>query len=88
MSDTVRNLYDIACPACGSDESLMVVITTWAELSADGTDPAGDHDWDDQSHCRCSACNHHGKVKDFRIRPDGSTGSRHTETDAEAATHA
>jgi len=66
-TETVRQLFEMACPDCSSDEHLMVVITAWAELSADGTDPSGAHDWDDASSCKCNACDRIGTVKDFRI---------------------
>lgn len=71
--DTVRHIFNMACPACGSDEDLLVDITTLAYLTADGTEATGEHDWDDESGCRCSACDHTGKAKDFRI----NNGGRH-----------
>lgn len=67
MTDTVRALFELACPSCGSDNDLEIVITAWAELSTDGTEPTGDHDWDDSSGCRCDACQRTGTVADFRI---------------------
>lgn len=57
----------MACPVCGSDDDLMVVITAWAHLSLDGTDTAGDHEWDDRSGCRCAACDYIGTVTDFHL---------------------
>lgn len=65
--DNVRTLFEMACPSCGSDTHLMVVITAWAALSTDGTEPDGDHDWDDTSACRCDSCEYTGKVGDFHI---------------------
>lgn len=69
--DTVKSIFNMACPACGSDEDLLVDITTLAYLSADGTEATGGHDWDDDSACRCSACDHTGQVKDFRTNSGG-----------------
>lgn len=66
MSNSVQSLYNLVCPACGSDEFLQVLIETWADLSADGTEPFGDHDWDGYSSCRCAVCGHHSVVERFR----------------------
>lgn len=71
MTDTVRTLFAMACPTCASDAHLMIVITAWAKLSADGTDPSGEHDWDDASDCTCNACDHAGTVQNFRISSGG-----------------
>jgi len=65
--DTVRDTFGMACPSCGSDAHLQLNITVWANLSADGTEPFGDHHWDDASLCRCHACAHSGNVAAFRI---------------------
>ncbi len=65
MDETVRTVFEMACPACGRDDALMVVIATWAHLSLDGTDPAGDHEWDDRSGCRCEACDYIATVAEF-----------------------
>jgi hypothetical protein len=75
MDNTVKSIFSMACPTCGSDEDLLVDITTLAYLSADGTEATGDHDWDDDSGCRCSACDHTGQVKDFRINSGKNTNA-------------
>jgi hypothetical protein len=74
-NETVRQLFGMACPACGSDESLSVCITAWAELSTDGTDASGEHDWHSRSFCMCRSCHKTGYVKDFRIKDGGSTNA-------------
>lgn len=61
---TVASEFDVCCPGCGSDEHMKVLISAYAELSVDGTDPDGDHDWDGESPIHCSACNWHGHVRD------------------------
>jgi hypothetical protein len=65
---SVREIHQLACPGCGSDESLQVQITTMADLSADGTEPTGDHEWQDGSFIRCRACHQTGTVKDFTVK--------------------
>ena len=68
MSTTVQTLYGLVCPACGSDEFLQVMIETWADLSADGTEPFGDHEWNEYSDCRCANCDHHSSAERFRVK--------------------
>jgi hypothetical protein len=72
MTDTVRKTFNLACPKCGSDEHLRVAIETWADLSPDGTDPVGDHDWNQYSGCRCTSCDFNGAVENFHLAPDAT----------------
>lgn len=66
MTATVRDTFDMACPACGVDEELAIYMHTWAPLTADGTDANdGEHVWDENDECVCRACGHNGKVGDF-----------------------
>ena len=65
ITETVRDLFGLACPKCGRDDSLRLVITTWATLSKDGTEPFGDHGWDDTAICRCNDCKFSGVASDF-----------------------
>jgi hypothetical protein len=65
ISETVRDVFGLACPECGRDDNLRIVITTWATLSEDGTEPFGDHEWDDTASCRCHSCNFSGVASDF-----------------------
>lgn len=68
MTETVRELYEMACPICGSDERLHIVIETEVRLTIDGTDAISDaHYWDDQSVCSCDECHHRGLVADFML---------------------
>lgn len=64
---TVRELFGLACPNCGSDEHLCVVIKTLASLSPDGTDPFGDHEWDHESPCLWRECDFAGNVRQFAM---------------------
>ncbi len=71
----LRNEYDLACPRCGQADTLSIEITCTARLSIDGTEPNGDHYWDDTSSCRCDACDHNGTVGEFRITSDKAVRS-------------
>lgn len=70
-SDT-KDAFGLSCPACGQADELCIMITTLARVTADGSEPQGDHEWDDTSYCRCPDCGHAGTVADFgRPSPDG-----------------
>lgn len=58
--------YGLACPKCFQTDKLHIVIHATAELTTEGTDPFGDHDWDDNSFCHCPGCDHNGIVATFR----------------------
>lgn len=62
----VATEFDICCPGCGEDHSMQVNITALANLSVDGTEPTGDHEWDDSSFIRCDACGWEGRVHQCR----------------------
>ncbi len=62
---TVRQLIGLACPKCHDDACLNLILTTWASLSADGTQPFGDPEWDQDAPCVCKACDFSGIVADF-----------------------
>lgn len=73
---SVRELFNVACPNCGSDGDLLVAVCVWARLSVDGTEPVGDHDWDNESGMICLACRTAGKVGTFRaVWPQGEVQS-------------
>lgn len=65
MSTTVRSTVNLACPKCGEDARLKLVIQAWVDLTAEGTDPSGDHEWDADSACMRPACGHTGTVATF-----------------------
>lgn len=75
---SVRDQHNMACPSCGDDDELHVVFTGECELFPDGTEDAGDHEWDGKSPCRCGLCDWTGTVAEAeavvtaeRAWPDG-----------------
>jgi hypothetical protein len=74
---TVRDIFQLACPACGSDEELRVQIVTWVDVTPDGTVDNGrwDHEWSEGSGCYCDACKRVGTVREFTLgdRPPSAT---------------
>lgn len=71
MTD-LRDDFELACPSCDQADELFIAIKTLARVTADGSEPDGDHEWDDHSYCRCRFCGHDGIVADFRIKPEPS----------------
>ena len=63
----LRSEHDLACPKCGYAETLTIDISCSAILSIDGTEPHGDHYWDNDSSCFCDECGHNGTVGEFRV---------------------
>jgi hypothetical protein len=66
MKATVASEWAMYCPECGSDIGLDIVARVSVRLTPDGTDADGTHEWDDESPCTCTECDHHGTVADFR----------------------
>lgn len=67
---SVKDDWSMICPECKADDSLSVAALIWCDLSTDGTEPNGDHEWDDDAACRCNACNWSGTVADARAASD------------------
>lgn len=70
MSPCVRTEFKLACPRCGSDKSLQVIIEAWADLTVDGPEPCDHYDWNDYSACRCKSCGFESAVEGFRVAPE------------------
>lgn len=68
--ETLLDIFGLACPRCGNDEALHIAITCLATVTADGSEPFGDHEWDDVSVCVCPACQHVATVADFTKAPE------------------
>lgn len=63
--EDLRSEYGIACPECGQADRVTIDISCSANLTIDGTEPRGDHHWDETSSCFCDDCGHNGTVADF-----------------------
>jgi hypothetical protein len=66
----MTNCFDLRCPKCRKEDSIDILAAIWVRLTDDGTDPDlaknYSHEWHDQSHARCIACEYSGKAGDFR----------------------
>lgn len=61
----LRDVFHLGCPACGQANELVIMITTLSRVTPEGSEPEGDHEWDEASYCRCPECGHDGNVADF-----------------------
>ncbi len=67
--ETVGNQFGYLCPKCKQGDSLSVTFIGTCELVPDGTEDAGNHEWDDESAASCG-CGWGGTVKDFEQAED------------------
>lgn len=59
-------LHGIRCPACGQDDQFKITALITCDATDDGSEPVGDHDWDDDSNTYCPGCGFDGKLRHFR----------------------
>lgn len=59
-------LEGIACPKCGHTEDFNIYMSSWIDITDDGTGDHGDTEWGDNSAIQCKACDHEGTVAEFR----------------------
>lgn len=63
-------LEGIRCPKCGQEDRFLIMGGAQFEVTDDGSEDVGDHEWDDQSSTRCPGCSHAAPLKDFYVNPD------------------
>lgn len=66
---TVRETFGLACPRCGSDDSIEIWAYTVVALMPNGSAATNDpfHEWGPDHYCACRACTFEGRVADFTI---------------------
>lgn len=75
-------LQGIRCPSCGQEDRFKITAAITCLVTDNGSEPVGDHDWDDDSNTHCSECGFNAKLKDFckpinlPPDPDGMNDSR------------
>lgn len=62
------HLNDMCCPECGYRNFISISVTTWMELFSDGMGEHEDTEWEQNSACKCRACNHDATVADFTFK--------------------
>ena len=63
-------LENVCCPKCGQEGRFKIMALITCLVTDDGSEPVGDHEWDDHSATRCVECGFSGELKDFRRKPD------------------
>lgn len=63
-------LENLRCPQCSQEERLQIVARIMCVVTDGGSEPFGDHDWDDESICSCPVCGCTAELKAFRLDPD------------------
>lgn len=61
-------LAGMQCPECGSLEPFRIAVETTAVFWDEGSDPvqgSGTMTWNDDSYCKCCACDFEGTVLNF-----------------------
>ncbi|MBS0207756.1 MAG: hypothetical protein JSS27_02270 [Planctomycetes bacterium] len=78
----VNCLEGIRCPQCAQEDRFKITALISCLVTDDGSEPTGDHEWDDDSSTHCPDCGFDGKLRNFRTRshlppdPDGMNDSR------------
>lgn len=73
---------EFCCPKCEDYEHLTITalidcnITQNTREGVVGSEPEGDHEWDDDSHARCRSCGYQGKLTTFSVNDDEYTLTR------------
>lgn len=69
MTDSVKEVWEMACPKCGADDQIDISATVWVRLCPDGTDITaaenGDYEWNKDTAAVCHNCGHSGTISDF-----------------------
>lgn len=65
-------LEGMRCPWCGADNEFQIEGRVSFNVTDDGSETVGDHEWEDTDDCRCEACDFMGFVyhftADFQMR--------------------
>lgn len=68
-------LEGIACPKCGADDAFYLEAVIEVLVLDTGTeDQRGDCIWDQDTPCCCAACDHRGRLDDFRVENQTGKG--------------
>ena len=59
-------LAGIQCPQCGQEHRFHISAIITCDVTDDGSEPVGDHYWDDDSSTSCPECEFQGTLKQFR----------------------
>ena len=63
-------LEGLRCPKCGQEDRFFIAGGALFEVTDEGSEAVGDHEWGNESSTRCPECSHAAVLKDFRGRQD------------------
>ena len=76
-------LKGIQCPACGQEDRFKIAALIACLVTDNGSEPVGDHEWNDESSNHCPQCGFDAKLKDFtkrnRLPPDSDNAEKTVE---------
>lgn len=67
MSDLLET-FNLRCPRCRQTDELRIDISALADVTADGSEVTGDHEWSDEAYCECRPCGYRATVADFTVK--------------------
>jgi hypothetical protein len=67
-------LNRIRCPKCRQQDRFFIDGNARFEVTDDGSEAVGQHEWNDASMTRCPECLHAAPLKDFRVLPPDPEG--------------
>jgi hypothetical protein len=70
----VNCLEGIRCPKCGQEDRFKITAIITCLVTDDGSEPVGDHEWNDGSTAHCPQCGFDGTLEDFRKAPPDPEG--------------
>lgn len=68
-------LAGMACPECKSEGPFLILASAYAEVSDQGVTDVDSFEWDEESNCKCTKCEHKGTVQQFHAAPVKSESS-------------
>jgi len=58
-------LAGIKCPKCGQEERFHITAVITCDVTDEGSEPTGDHFWDEKSVTQCTECGESGPLERF-----------------------
>ena len=59
-------LRGVKCPNCGNDDRFFINAVITCFVTDEGSEPNGDHFWDDDSFTVCPECEYQGELRRYR----------------------
>jgi len=58
-------LQGIKCPKCGNEDRFKIQASIACHVTDEGSEPDGDHEWDETSHTICPVCEFENSLAAF-----------------------